>query len=330
LDALGLASLVLASVFTGILTLLGWRLVRTGRPSLDAALLGFLWVFVATLDLLLHGLAGALTRTALAATSLVGGAALVAFPPARSAIGASIQAVRSFGSPLRMAWEELPGWLRILSIAFLGLGALRFVFLIWALPPFVWDSLTYHLTNVAHWIQTGRIEVFETPVLRIYSPANYEVLATWFAVFSHHDGWIEASGLPAYGIAAAATYAIGRRLALSRTGSWIAALGMASTPALVLAATGTKNDPLVAAVFLCIVALVVDAAQDAAQAIDGPTGPRALALFLLTLYGIGTKPYLVYLLPGAGLTGLILAGARPSLNYFRALPTRMLRALRNM
>jgi hypothetical protein len=29
---------------------------------------------------------------------------------------------------------------------------LRFVFLIWALPPFVWDSLTYHLTNVAHWI----------------------------------------------------------------------------------------------------------------------------------------------------------------------------------
>jgi hypothetical protein len=43
------------------------------------------------------------------------------------------------------------------------------------------------LTNVAHWTQVGKIELFETPILRIYTPANYEVLATWFTVFLHHD-----------------------------------------------------------------------------------------------------------------------------------------------
>lgn len=66
-------------------------------------------------------------------------------------------------------------WITILAVVF---GVARFAFLMAALPPFIWDSRTYHLTNVAPWTQTGGIEVFETSVVGIYTPTNYELLAS--------------------------------------------------------------------------------------------------------------------------------------------------------
>jgi len=60
-------------------------------------------------------------------------------------------------------WWGLPRWVQVITTMFIIVSALRVIFLIWALPPFVWDSLTYHLTNVAHWIHDQRISVFDTP-----------------------------------------------------------------------------------------------------------------------------------------------------------------------
>ena len=328
MTALGILSLTLATAFTAALALLAWRLLRTGRPALDAAMLGFLWIFVVTFDLLAHGLAGMLSRSTLAATSGVGLAAILLIPGARWMLRGSFTELGLWWTHLRRAWSDLPGWLRVLTFLALALGLFRFAFLVWALPPFVWDSLTYHLTNVAYWIQSGRIEVFDAPVLRIYSPANYEVFATWFAVFFHHDGWVEASGLPSYGIGGLAVYATARRLRLTRTASWLAALGAWSTPAFVLAATGTKNDPMVAAVFLCFLAVVVDIAADVAERADRPASPKVLALTLLALYGLGTKPYLLHLLPGALVVGVGLAGAGPSLTAVARLPAKLLHEAR--
>jgi hypothetical protein len=315
---------MLATAFTAALALLAWRLLRTGRPALDAAILGFLWIFVVTFDLFVHGLAGALSRNTLAVTSGLGLGATLLIPGARRTLRASFTELGSWWTHVRRAWSELPAWLRVLTVLALALGSFRFAFLVWALPPFVWDSLTYHLTNVAHWIQSGRIEVFDAPVLRIYSPANYEVFATWFVVFSHHDGWVEVSGLPSYAIAGLAVYATARRLRLTRTASWLAALGTWSTPAFVLAATGTKNDPMLAAVFLCFLAVVVDIAADVAERADRPTSPKMLALALLALYGLGTKPYLLHLLPGALVVGIGLAGAGLTLTAVSHLPTKLL------
>jgi small-conductance mechanosensitive channel len=176
--------------------------------------------------------------------------AMLAIPATRRAFSASFQDARAFGDALKVWWVDMPKWLRWFTILATVVSVLRFGFLIWSLPPFVYDSLTYHPTNVAHWTQTGSIELFETSVAWIYTPANYEALAAWLTIFLRHDAVIEAAGLPAYVLAILAVYAGIRGIGVSRAVAWMGALSYASLPALLLATTGTKNDPHMASYYL--------------------------------------------------------------------------------
>jgi len=201
-------------------------------------------------------------------------------------------------------WRGLPRWVQVITTVFIIVSALRMIFLIWALPPFVWDSLTYHLTNVAHWIKDQRISVFDTPVDRIYTPANYEVFAAWFTVFIHHDVVVEAAGLPAYLLAGLSVYAIARSIQLSGWASLLGAMAYLSTPALLLAVTGTKNDPMMAALYLMAVALIIDLLSGRVTATRSGYAGRLLCLVLVLLLAVGTKPYIMHLSVGL----LVIAG----------------------
>jgi hypothetical protein len=199
---------------------------------------------------------------------------------------------------VKIWWRALPRWLKWLSAAFLSASILRFTFLILALPPFVWDSLTYHLTNVAEWTQRGRITLFETSMARIYTPANYETFALWFTAFLHHDVIVEAAGLPAYILALASVYSIGRSLKLAPWSALFAGLAYLSTPALVIAATGTKNDPHMAAYLLGLLAIVLYMVSDLQEmGAKRQLGPLVVAL-LMALLAFGTKAYLMHIAPG--------------------------------
>jgi hypothetical protein len=85
---------------------------------------------------------------------------------------------------------------------------------------------------------------------------------------------------------------------------------------------------MLAAVFLCFLAVVVDIAADAAEGGDTPVSPKVLTLTLLTLYGLGTKPYLAHLLPGALVAGVVLGGVGRSLTAVARLPAKLLREAR--
>ena len=280
------------------------RQMRSGRLILDLTIYVFLWIFFITLFLLIAGLTGLLAPLPLGLFSLIGLAFLLAVPSTRKSLLLLKYDLNQLRLALRVWWEELPRWVKIVAIVFLVVSVIRIVFLVWALPPFVWDSLTYHLTRVAQWVQDQRIFIFDTPVDRIYTPANYEVFAAWFTVFIHHDVVVEAAGLPAYLLAGLSVYAIARSLKISKWASLLGAIAYLSTPALLLAVTGTKNDPMMAALYLLAVALIIDLSSRRVATLRSSFDGRLLSLVLVLLLAVGTKPYIMHLSVGL----IVIAG----------------------
>jgi hypothetical protein len=291
-------------IFILLLAYLSLEFVRSGRFSLDLGMLMFLWIFYSTSSLMAFGLVGWLTPAALGISSLMGIMILLGFRGSRRKIARLPSSCHAFRSGLRSWWSDLPGWLRWLVGMATLFSLVRFVFLIWALPPFVWDSLTYHLTNVGQWIQDGRIGIFPTSTARIYSPANYEVLATWFGVFIHHDIVLEASGLPAYLLGGVSVYALTRGLGGRQLASTVASISYLSAPAFLFAVTNTKNDPYIAAVYLLCGAIIVTGLQS--QVTFKPRKPVGMFAILIVaiLFALGTKTYMLHISIGLGLLGL--------------------------
>ncbi len=325
---LGFVAWSVAGAFVLAVSYLAARALRTDRPSLNALIFIFLTILVPTAFLMLAGLAGILRPWLLAAIGAAGLAAILVVARTRRELCEMRAGAGGAWALARSWWASLPLGLRWLTAIALALSAARFTFLVLALPPFTWDSLTYHLTNVAEWIQRGRITTFDTPVDRIWSPANYEVFAVWFVLFLKHDVIIEVAGLPAYLLACAAVYAIGRTLSLGRGASLLAALAYASTPALLLATTATKNDPIMAALFLMMLALGLDLAVRSEVEPGRDRAGQVVVLAAAWLLALGTKPYVIHLTVGlvvAWVLAYLAAGRRAG---WRTLPGALLLRLR--
>ncbi len=304
------------------------RLLRTDRRSLNAMSFVFLLIFVTTLFVVLAGLMGILSPIPLLLISLAGILVMLLFPSSRKAFASLPEETREYASAVAHWWKVLPVWLRWLTGVALVASALRFSFLIWFLPPFVWDSLTYHLTNVAHWTQAGRIELFETSMARIYTPANFEAFAAWFTVFLHHDAVVEAAGLPAYLLAILAVYAGIRALGITTAAAWIGAMAYASTPALLLATTGTKNDPHVAAYYLAALAILLNLTRRRRGGpIRNPAGQLILLVLILFL-AAGTKAYIAHLIPGLVIVAWLTARGSGDVGYWGGVMKDVLDQLR--
>lgn len=295
---IGLLGWLVSSFFLFLVSYVVYPIFRTRRTSLNLVIFAFLLIFLTTAYVFLFGLAGMLAPAPLTLGSLAGMLVIGLTPAPRRRVMALPGSFRQAIKMAREIWISLPRWLRWLTIGFTGVNLVRFAFLTWSLPPFVWDSLTYHLTNVAEWTQRGKIGLFETSVVRIHNAANYEVFTTWFTVFLHHDVVIELAGLPAYLLSILSVYAIGRMLSFSRPASWVAGLAFASTPALLIASTGTKNDPHMAAYYLAGLALLLHLRHtEISRQAENKLGVMvvwALVFFL----ALGTKAYILHLLPG--------------------------------
>jgi hypothetical protein len=320
---LNIVAWIISFIFLLAFTILVFSIFRTNQTTINLCIFTFLWIFNTSLFMLLLGLAGLLKPLILLFVSLAGIVILFAVPGSRKTLVTSRTQFQHFWGICRHHWRELPRWLKTFSILFFLVSAIRFAFLVWALPPFVWDSLTYHLTNVAEWTQNGRIFLVDAPVVRVALPSNYEVLATWFTVFLHHDVVVEAAGIPAYILAFLAVLALGRRYQLSLSASWIAALAYISTPALILATTGTKNDPQMAALFLfsvLLLSIIVGHPEDD----SGGNLVKEIILFaMVILYAAGTKIYLIHLLPGLLFIGFFEFIGQGWKRFWRQLPDRI-------
>jgi hypothetical protein len=327
---IGILSWIVSSFFVFAIAYLWHRGIRIHRTSFDAMSFIFLLIFITTLFTLLMGLAGLLKPELFLAVSGFGLLSFIILPATRESLGAIGGELHEFLRQFEHGWRELQYWLRSLIVIIIVASAVRFIFLILALPPFVWDSLTYHLTNVAEWTQHGRIFLVNSSVLRVASPSNYEVFATWFTLFLHHDVVVEASGIPAFVLACIATFALARILGLSMSSASIAALGFGLTPALVLATTGTKNDPLMAGLFIMATTIVVDLYQRQGEGHHRNLPGQITLLAMVLLYALGTKPYIIHLIPGLILIALLMSIQKGKGRNWIELPKKIWMQWRNL
>jgi dolichyl-phosphate-mannose-protein mannosyltransferase len=173
-----------------------------------------------------------------------------------------------------------------------GLTLLFQLFLVIVAPPNNWDSMTYHLARAASWYQhrsIGYVAGANTERLNIFPP-NAEIATLYTFAFVHSD---RLAALPQYlaGLASlCGCYAISRRVGFSRSSSLFATLILASLSQVVLQATTTQNDLIVASFVVAGAVFVLDGGRRglglAGVAVGLAVGTKTTALFALPLLAV--------------------------------------------
>lgn len=216
----------------------GWLAGRGRRrplPLTAAVGLGFLVAWQAVVVNALS-LFTAVNGVSLAAASVIPpvGAILLAWRGPGGVPGALIRGARSLGWTVRAyGWVGVP----MVPLAVL-LGVVA-----GAYAPSNWDSMTYHLARVAHWIQHASVAPYETGIHRqnLYSPGA-EYLLLLLQVTAGSDRLASGLQFVAWLLVAASAAPLARLAGAPRAvASWAGPI-VATAPMLVLQATSTQND----------------------------------------------------------------------------------------
>jgi hypothetical protein len=157
-------------------------------------------------------------------------------------IAAAIAAFRV--APWRRFWEP-PRVTAITMLAGLPLAAILAATLLVALvaPPNTWDSMTYHLARVAHWVQQGSVADYPTETLRqLYQSPWAEYAVTHLQILSGDDHlanlvqWLAMAG------SLVGVSLIARELQADAKGQYIATAVAVTLPMGILQSSSTQND----------------------------------------------------------------------------------------
>ncbi len=292
--------LMLASAaFALEVALVSWRSLRIGSCALD--LLGLLFVFLGVQSwlVLATGVCGCLTGTWVGGLSVAGLVALNAIPASRRRAAGCLRefVAPSFLFVCRKAFQSpVLGICGLMAIGYLAFHAMMFIAYA---PPLTFDALTYHLSRVAHWIQSGSLYLADYPIKRAFWPAGMELLNTWWAVFFHHERFVETPGLYFHLMAVGAVWAIAHNVGLGRRGAAWSALLFSISPAIVVHGTTCLTDLPMTAVTLYLLALWTTRMDS-----DDMHRRRWLLSFCALCVAVGVKPTLLYMLPGVAIPAL--------------------------
>lgn len=121
-------------------------------------------------------------------------------------------------------------------------------------PPNTWDSMTYHMSRVVHWIQNGSVAHYPTYNLpQLFHPPFAEFGITHLQILSNSDRfanlvqWFSAVG-SAMGVSL-----IAKELKANPRGQILAAVFAATIPMGILQASSTQNDYMVTFWLVCLV-----------------------------------------------------------------------------
>jgi hypothetical protein len=285
------------------------------RPR-DGSVLAPARLAVLRAALLLGAFAVAVVEAASAFTALTASTVLIAWIGATAAVvaGAFARAVRDVaperGQPLDALREELRGrrgatrrtWRRTKSAAAAapawqwGLAcvvvilAVATAVLAIASSPNNFDSQTYHLPRIEHWVQNATVAVYPTEIHRqVDLGPGSEYLLAHLRLLSGGDG---AYNLLQYFAGVGAALAASR-IAAQLGGGPVAQLAtvfvIATTPEVLLQASSTQVDLVAAAWVACLATVVLDEFTrpgDAGSPLLRTAAPRADALYLGLALGL--------------------------------------------
>ena len=176
----------------------------------------------------------------------------------------------------------------------------------WFAPPQTWDSLTYHMSRVAHWAQQESVEPFATGIeTQISRPplAEFTILHTY--VLANGDrlaNFVEWSMM--IGSLVGVSF-IARRLGASRRGQWLGVIFAATLPVGIVQASSTMNDYVVALWLVIVAAETLELRRHPAR-----TEPLVFASVAAAL-ALATKPTSIpYILPFATWAAILLFRSR--------------------
>ena len=238
-----LAGLAFLAVTLGAAAAGGWIVVRRQGPGLERLPRALAWAVIAAgvifLAHLLPGIFGILSRYSAAGAALLLGGAIVAFVPARRAAGEA-------GTP---AGPRTDGGFPLLGAA--GAAAVAVYLLAAALTHsaegmLAPDTATFHLPNVARWIQTGSMWGIHDFVPN-RAPGDYPETGDLFMLAAvmpwKADFLARFVGLPFLALLGFGVYAAGRELGAARSPSLLAASALVAMPAVGYVALVGLADP---------------------------------------------------------------------------------------
>jgi hypothetical protein len=166
----------------------------------------------------------------------------------------------------------------------LAIGAATFL-VAWISPPNTWDSLTYHMSRVAHWAQERSVRHFATGIERqnFMSPGA-EMLVLQGYVLSRGDRLANLTEWSSMLISLVGVSWIAKKVGANSAGQLVASVYAATLPMGIAQASSTMTDYVLGAWMVCLAAETVDHLQ-------GQGLPRALPYVGLAAgLAILTKP----------------------------------------
>jgi hypothetical protein len=121
-------------------------------------------------------------------------------------------------------------------------------------PPNNWDSMTYHMSRVVHWLQNGSVRHYPTHILRQLELNPWaEFAITQFQALSGNDRFANlVQWFSMVGSLIGATL-IARQLGALRRGQILTAVILVSIPMGILQASSTQNDYVLSFWLLCFI-----------------------------------------------------------------------------
>ncbi len=185
----------------------------------------------------------------------------------------------------------LAALLYCISFIIITIGFIAFV-----APPNTWDSMTYHMSRVAHWIQNHSVAHYPTSFPpQLYHPPFAEFVITHFQILSDSDWfanfvqWLSMVG------SIIGTSLITKQLGGDLRGQILAAVVCTTIPMGILQGSSTQNDYVVAFWVICFVYYVLRLLEEVTLNNSFYIGlSLGLAIFTKTTASIFAFPFLVW------------------------------------